>query len=127
MTVQRNDDVELFDLEKKLLRVDVRSDRAALERLLAPDFVEFGSSGRVYARSEIIDALLADPNLSERLAIENATKRAFSDNVALLTYAAIGERTGRRVNRSSLWIRDGGGWRMTFHQGTVATAEPVRS
>ncbi len=115
----------ILERERALLRAEVRSDRATLELMLAPDFIEIGSSGRVYSRREMIDALLADPGISEPLTIENLSTRALSAGVVLMIYVAIGQRTGRRVNRSTIWIRDSGDWRMAFHQGTVA--EQARS
>lgn len=123
MKTDDGDPTDLIELERELLRGETRADRAALERMLAPDFVEFGSSGLVYSRREVIDVLLSDPRLSEPLRIDAVVKRALSPNVVLLTYVAIGETTGRRVNRSSIWVRDDESWRMAFHQGTPALVE----
>ncbi len=41
-----------------------------------------------------------------------------ADDVVHVTYLSRqGERSARR---SSIWLRTGGGWRLYFHQGTLA-------
>jgi hypothetical protein len=50
----------LFHLEQQLLQPSTRRDATALTSLLAEDFREFGSSGRVYTRQQIIDALATE-------------------------------------------------------------------
>ena len=51
-------------LAEQLLDPKVRSDRAALERLLAAEFVEFGSSGRVFDRAAVIAALADESGIA---------------------------------------------------------------
>jgi|HubBroStandDraft_6_1064221.scaffolds.fasta_scaffold59562_3 hypothetical protein len=46
--------------EEALLDPAVRSDRKRVAELLADDFVEFGSSGRIWARDEILDLLASE-------------------------------------------------------------------
>jgi hypothetical protein len=46
----------LFHLEQQLLQHSTRRDATALTSLLAEDFREFGGSGRIYTRQQIIDA-----------------------------------------------------------------------
>ena len=46
-------------LERLLLRPDIRADRERVEVLLHRDFQEFGASGRVWDREKIVDALVA--------------------------------------------------------------------
>ncbi|WP_342358502.1 DUF4440 domain-containing protein [Terrarubrum flagellatum] len=110
---------EVLTLELRLLETSVRSDAAALESLLTEDFVEFGRSGRVYDRSSVIDALMRNPTPSEQLAIVDFRLRRLSADIVIATYVAVGG-SGRRTNRSSIWVRGTHGWRMTFHQGTPA-------
>jgi len=44
---------------------------------------------------------------------------AVTADVALLTYVSEARfDTLERANRSSLWVREGGRWRLRFHQGT---------
>ena len=108
-------------LEVELHRPAARSDAARLDALLHPDFLEFGRSGRSYVKADIIDQLVASPAhatvVSDRFAL-----RLLAPDVALLTYRAahVADDGGLELHalRSSIWQRDGGDWRMSFHQGT---------
>ncbi len=51
---------EIRALEEALHRAEVRRSRTTLEALLADGFVEFGASGSVYHRTEIIGLLLEE-------------------------------------------------------------------
>jgi hypothetical protein len=48
---------ELRSLELSALDPTVRSSPGLLSRLLADDFIEFGSSGKIYDKQQIIDQL----------------------------------------------------------------------
>jgi len=107
-------------LEARLLEPEVRASPAELERLLADDFLEFGSSGRVYGRRDVIDAL---PGRSEaRFTLEELRVRPLGPGVVLATYrllrAATPPEAARSSLRSSIWRREGKRWRLAFHQGT---------
>jgi hypothetical protein len=89
--------------------------------MLAEDFLEFGSSGRVWTRKTIIDMLATEKNFFPP-AIEDFHCSMISDKVALVTYRTSrnDSRTGEHLEslRSSVWTRQDGEWRMRFHQGT---------
>jgi len=105
---------EVVALELLMLDPAVRADRAEVERLLHPEFREFGTSGQVWERGSIIAALAEDPGPPARASDVEA--RVVAPDVVLVTYVA--EAAGLRSLRSSLWVRDEGGWRALFHQGT---------
>jgi len=101
-----------IDLERRLLAPAVRRDRAALTTLLHEDFCEFGASGRVYDREQIIAALLAADDSSAEASHFEATR--LGPDAVLLTY-----RTDAPSLRSSVWLRgEDGAWRLLHHQGT---------
>ncbi len=103
---------EVIALEVALLQPDNRRDVSFLRRVLHPDFVEFGSSGRVWDVETVTSALAADPGLSAPVTTDFVPLH-ISDKAILLTY-----RTPHRL-RSSLWLYDGvAGWQVRFHQGT---------
>ena len=112
----------LLALEQELLRPEVRASRAALEALLAADFIEIGRSGRVYDREGIIGALAGEaPGDRAAARIEAFGVRFLAPGIALATYRTVGDGPGGAAGarRSSIWRRDAdGAWRMTFHQGT---------
>ena len=110
----------LLSSEEALLDPRVRRDPTAVARLLTDDFVEFGSSGRVWTKDQIIE-LLADESFCP-VHIEDFRCDLLAENVALVTYrtARIDVQTGGRISslRSSIWTNRLGEWRVRFHQGT---------
>ena len=109
---------ELGHLEERLARLHGPVGPGELAELLDEDFVEHGASGRVWTRAELLDEMSAWPAGEGHLA--EFQVRELADGVALVTYLFVGPE--RRTRRSSIWRRRGGGWRMTFHQGTSAGA-----
>jgi hypothetical protein len=106
--------------EETLLDPAVRTNRTRVAELLADDFVEFGSSGRMWTRDEILDLLAGEtPAPIDVMDFECAL---LADDVALVTYCAsrTDARTGTQISslRSSIWTKKSAGWRLRFHQGT---------
>jgi hypothetical protein len=108
--------------EETLLDPAVRRDRARVAALLAEDFLEFGSSGRVWTREQILE-LLATEDYQPPM-MEDFMCSSIAKGVALVTYRTVrtdaesGESSA--ALRSSIWIEDSGEWRVRFHQGTKA-------
>jgi len=115
----------LCELEERLLRSDVRRSPAAVGDLLADDFVEFGSSGRVSNKQEIIDALRGEATTSQRSVLDFRTS-VLAPGVVLATYRlAWSDSDGEAPKQSlwsSIWKLIGERWQMVFHQGTVSPA-----
>ena len=112
--------VYLRDLEESLLLASVRkSERVA--QLLAEDFVEFGSSGRIFTKQKIIASLRAEPPAS--VTATEFRVVLLAPGTALVTYRAH-RHTAPPVYtlRSSLWQLQQGQWQMVFHQGTISSA-----
>jgi len=115
----------LKQLEEALLDSATRRNPSELSLLLADDFVEFGSSGRVFNKASIIEELKDEPPRPAPLLSDFAI-RELSPTVALATYRATrrniaGEPIGRS-RRSSIWAHVNGRWQLTFHQGTPIPA-----
>lgn len=102
------------ELERELLGPLVRGDIGRTAVLLHPDFMEIGSSGRVWTRDAMMMALEEDPG--ERTDIEILGVDRIGTGAVLLTYRSFA-RSGTTL-RSSLWVLDGNRWRLRFHQGT---------
>jgi ribonuclease HI len=102
------------ELERELLGPLVRGDIGRTAVLLHPDFMEIGSSGRVWTRDAMMMALEEDPG--ERTDIEILGADRIGTGAVLLTYRSFA-RSGTTL-RSSLWVLDGDRWRLRFHQGT---------
>jgi hypothetical protein len=113
---------ELERLELLLMDPAVRRDRAQVGALLTSDFVEFGSSGRVWTREAALE-LLATETYTPPV-VETFAFRLLGPGLALATYRTsrtdgVGEQTA--TLRSSIWTRESGSWKMCFHQGTRAS------
>ena len=106
---------ELETLEMEVLSPGVRGDTTRMDGLLHDDFVEFGSSGRVYEKKMLIE-MISNESPAEVL-IRDFALRELTADVALVTYRSVGQ-SGQEARRSSIWIREGETWRMAFHQGT---------
>lgn len=111
----------LLDLEVELLTEETRHSEARLRELLADDFVEFGSSGRVYDKQSIIDELLQSQS-TENFKLDDFRLLYASDDAAFVIYSCVavskpGE-IARKSIRCSLWRLQDGDWEMVFHQGT---------
>ena len=107
----------LQDLEESLWKAETRFDVDHQERVFAPDFFEFGRSGRVYSRS---DAIRADSKeIRARLPLRNFQIHVLDDRNVLVTYVSeVRYEVLEKANRSSLWSRTDNGWHLRFHQAT---------
>ena len=110
---------ELERLELLLMDPAVRRDRERVSALLASDFVEFGSSGRVWTRETILELLATGTFIAP--VVEDFAFRLLGRDVVLVTYRT--ERTDDTgahaiTLRSSIWTRESESWKMCFHQGT---------
>ena len=110
-------DDKLFELEQRLAQVGKKLSADEASVLIAEDFVEFGSSGRIWSRAEII-AAMSEWDATERI-VDDFRVRDLSPSLCLVTYksSALG-KPGLSL-RSSLWRKDGDRWRIIFHQGTA--------
>jgi hypothetical protein len=110
---------KLQELEEQLLTSAARHHAAELSSLLADEFREFGSSGKVFSKAEIISELQSETSVP--LSLKSFEAYAVSDHAFLVTFRAVKEIPGlppAESLRSSLWIYRDGRWQMLFHQGT---------
>jgi hypothetical protein len=108
---------ELLRLETALALRDPEGIEGGLMSLIAPDFFEFGSSGRVWdARNvhEVLEVPRGDP-----VSIEQFVVSHLGDSAVLATYRTVGPRP---ASRSSIWVHREGRWLIRFHQGTPRRA-----
>ena len=110
-------DDKLFELEQRLAQVGKKLSADEASALIAEDFVEFGSSGKIWSRAEII-AAMSEWDATERI-VDDFRVRDLSPSLCLVTYksSALG-KPGLSL-RSSLWRKDSDRWRIIFHQGTA--------
>jgi hypothetical protein len=88
--------------------------------LIADDFVEFGTSGKVWSKAEIISAM-SQWEPTERI-IEDFAVRELSASLCLVTYKVVrltkDEQGSPFSLRSSIWQYADERWQIIFHQGT---------
>jgi hypothetical protein len=117
---------ELYSLELALARRDVEAIPGGYEAVLHDDFAEIGASGRVWTRAAILELMTSEAP-TDAVSIEGFEVAELGPGVFLARYETVGPdpSTGRRLRRrrSSIWIRDGAGLRLRFHQGTPAPDE----
>jgi hypothetical protein len=118
-------DLDLIrSLEEELFKQTVRGSPEAVSMLLADNFIEFGRSGGVYRKDEVVRSLAAETheiNAPKRTATDFKLT-SLADDIVLLTYRSVRRFTdsGQEQHslRSSIWKFIGGRWQMMFHQGT---------
>ena len=113
-------EAHLQALEEELLQPAVRKTASRVDALLADDFMEFGSSGRVFYKHDIIDILRSES--PARRSLTDFRALPLGPGVVLATYrttsyGASGEQPIHSL-RSSVWRLLDGRWQIVFHQGT---------
>ena len=122
MDMRDRDREELERLEEELWRAETRFDERRMREIIAPDFLEFGRSGRVYRREDS----LAFPRRTIRavLPLPDFEARLLHPDIAQVTYNSAVTYDGavQRARRSSIWSRTSNGWALRFHRGTPYSA-----
>lgn len=113
-----SDDYEtLKQLETSLWIADTRFDSDYMDKILSSDFFEFGRSGRIYTRAEVI--AVPPQEINATLPLKNFAIHHIDKNVVLITYVSqVNNGETLMGNRSSLWSKTTNGWQLRFHQGT---------
>ena len=106
-----------IERELALMSPGVRRSAARVDELLDPEFREIGMSGRLWTRTETMQALATEP-ADESCAVEVTDMQGtvLGPGLVLLTY--VSSRNGRAARRSSVWRCSDGNWRLVLHQGT---------
>jgi RimJ/RimL family protein N-acetyltransferase len=113
---------EAIAAEYESLSPACRASVPCLERLLAPDFHEFGASGGEFGYQGTAE-LVAESAVpgGEPIKVENLRGQLLADGLVMLKYTS--ESHGRRSNRTSLWRRVAPGrWQIFHHQGTITNS-----
>ncbi|MEM9212665.1 MAG: DUF4440 domain-containing protein [Pseudomonadota bacterium] len=116
---------EIYRLEESLWQAKTRYDDTYMEKILAPDFFEFGRSGRRYTRAEMFVGASAFGEISATLPLPQFRARLLHEDTVQTTYISEIKRNRiiERANRSSIWRHGSSGWQLWFHQGTPIIAD----
>jgi hypothetical protein len=124
-----DDNALVKELEEKLLSSKIRGNREELEQLISTEFIEYGSSGKIYNYLGTLAYLLVNSKNIFNYSFVNFKTRRLSEDIILALYVLEVEKDRRITisNRSSLWHWENDSaekepaWRIIFHQGTRVT------
>lgn len=106
----------VHNLEVNLLDSNIRSSSDRLNQFLSDEFLEFGVSGNIYSKQDILRHLPSQKPCSYE--ILNSEIKELSSSIALHTYKLTNFSQESVSLRSSLWRKEGDDWKLLFHQGT---------
>jgi len=102
--------------------------RSDFEKRMSPDYSEVGASGRRYSREFVLDFLTKNPPVDAAAAgweCSDHAVRQLGPETYLLTYTLLQDQ--RLTRRSTIWQKADEGWRILYHQGTIASLQDERS
>lgn len=108
---------EIFELECSHIQPNVRVSKEKLGEVLDDEFFEFGSSGKVWKRSDYNENHSLSPDEME---ISGFKMDELGPEAMLATYRIFNKTTGASSIRSSVWKKRETGWKLFFHQGTLS-------
>jgi len=114
-----NEDREILErLEEELWLGETRFDLDRMNELMADDLFEFGRSGRVYQRQDILT--IESQPIAAVIPLLEFHARLLDENIDRVTYNSAVTYDGEieYARRSSIWSRTRSGWVLRFHQGT---------
>jgi hypothetical protein len=121
----------LMASEKSLIEAKKKNDGVFFKRTLSADFSLVGVNGMLLERQEAVDNL-GDADLVELtpydMKVVAVSEDAAGVAVAIVTYDAIVRKKPeedqgpppRYQHFSSVWVKQGDGWKLKFHQATAA-------
>lgn len=110
----------IYELENSLLKSEIRSSFEQLDILLADDFKEFGSSGLIYTKQNVLERLPSNTDKVVYL-VSDFEIKSLSEDIVMANFKTdriINDREKVSSLRTSLWRKEDSNWRMFFHQGT---------
>ncbi|MBW8744955.1 MAG: nuclear transport factor 2 family protein [Sphingomonas sp.] len=98
-----------------------RSNRAELDRLLADDYVLFGTGGRTLTKADALADAAAPAGANKSVMISQQVKRAWPNGAVLAgvvdaSEVRDGKRTAIKARFTDVWAKRQGRWRVIFTQ-----------
>ncbi|WP_078548798.1 nuclear transport factor 2 family protein [Litchfieldia alkalitelluris] len=106
-------------LEESHTRLAVRQSREEMDQILADEFFEIGSSGRMFDKKECLEMGVVLTEMS----LHNYEIYPLAPDVVLSTYLIVDTTRKRNTLRSSIWRLIDEKWQLYFHQGTITDIE----
>lgn len=111
----------LISFEKEFHSSLASSNQARIDELLAEDFYEFGSSGNIWTKKDILARHPVQASNLLKIESRNYSVKELSPKVFLVNYISYrmnNMKEERLALRSSVWKKVDSHWKMLFHQGT---------
>jgi len=124
----QNIEQQIRELEQAQARAAVAGDRAALEKIFAPEFRMINPAGAMASRDELLGLLGGGAPPYRAATYETDTVVVLGDAAAMATgtesveYAADGRKQQRRVTQ--VWRRNGAEWQLLLRQATLVNPPP---
>jgi ketosteroid isomerase-like protein len=120
-----SDEAKIIALDKQWYELRIKHDFAALEQLLAADFIMTTSYGRVVTRDQLLGRN-GSPEYFFKLrsfTTDDVKVRIYGDVAVVTGHASVdGEafdlRVGSAVRFTRVYVRADGRWRLAIHQAT---------
>ncbi len=109
----------LKELEERHTNLEIRKSREELDKILADEFFEIGSSGYMYNKKECLQMGVVFTEMN----LHNYEIYPLAEGIVLSTYYIRDETRDRNTLRSSIWKMIDGRWQLYFHQGTITPLE----
>ncbi|QDQ03094.1 DUF4440 domain-containing protein [Lysinibacillus fusiformis] len=111
-----------IDLKEQILILETQlmyARKDDFEKILAEEYVEFGSSGMKYDKTMQLSSLVNEAGLLKiPYTISDFTIKQLAPNIIHSTYCTTTMANGKKSLRSSIWQLHETAWKMYFHQGT---------
>jgi hypothetical protein len=117
--MEKNLREQIRELEERHLNPEVRSSKEELAKILADEFTEIGSSGRMINKADCMNRELSQDNMS----LHQFDMQILAPDIVLTTYFLENRTISRNTLRSSIWKQIDGKWQLYFHQGTITREE----
>jgi ketosteroid isomerase-like protein len=114
---------EVLRAEREWLSAHLRLDVSALERLMAPDYVQIDGEGRLVDKEDVLSAFRLGGRSWDEAHSDEHRVRIYGDVAVVVgRWRARGTNSGRAFDYSAryvaVWARHGGRWRMVSDQST---------
>ncbi|WP_353979664.1 nuclear transport factor 2 family protein [Salinicola endophyticus] len=116
MEIERDAFREIESLEMELVDPSTQKNAARLQELLSDDFLEFGSSGMVIRKRDVVDSTNTSSTATYQLS--DFEFKPLGGEHVLVTYRSV--KSARELAyRSSIWAKRNGRWQILHHQSTI--------
>jgi hypothetical protein len=106
--------------EMRILEAERKADLAVFRELLAEPFIEIGPDGARYDQAAVLRIIAS--HAPQVVGASDFVVIPAGSDAAVVNYvveSTLPDGSHRRHAASSVWARQGSGWILVFHQGTV--------